>query len=1444
MNNHSLFIEIFPEEMKDTPVSTLLQVLKDENASLDVYADAALLYMQQMHAREAMTLLEDSCEQVLSTASTTSNTPTDKTLRVRLFASAGIAQMATAAAQQRGTRKAAGGFSTTAALSAGGTAAAAAATSTTTSGTTSSGGDHDFRQQADQKFTQATKVDNLFPMTWVGRAMLNLANGRYDQAKFFFQTTLKQCGPVLPALLGMAAVAYNEGDYAAAQEHYAQAMAKYPSGAAAAATRVGFGLACYRLGQVDRAKAAFQRALAMDPDCVEAMVGAAVLDMSSLDETARDFSKRTETAIKMMSMANLLDHSNAMVQNHLANHYFWKWTPVTGTVQVEQGASYVTTTQHLSLEPGERIRIGTKFETIILEEEQQQQHHSDNNDDTITKFTIQHPWKDPSATGLSVWKKDYDRVISLAKGAYSSTSNPEIQAESLFFLARVYHVREDTDNAYRFYDKAVKLAPALTPARFGLAQTMVVKQDYNGAINHLQQLVSSNTTSATSTDALALLGLLQVQSGEKMEEGLGHLRKAIELDPLNPDFMLLEALALQQHKTTYAKALDRYEKAIQLIHRNHQKIPFDVYANSGVLCHETKKYKEAMDMYKLALAALDAVSGQLQRVATLDNVGLPGGTIRLDDNDMFCDYVDANLLVEPPTRIAAAAAPSQVVETTNDAEAKEKESEDAMDIDKGDGGETREKGDSNEEEAKNDNDKNEQEDEGKEAEKKDAGPGEQDGHQEEQGKDEGDKSKQKRTFKLVEGTDTSSLPIVVGDRVRFGEHFCSEIVEISIENMTIVVKDDYDPMDGEEGGDTIVPLPLFVKRENRMLKIPEALTVAFNIARLHEATGRILPAIELHKAILKRNPAYVNSSLRLACIAVDCGCLKECSEWLKIALTTSPTNPEVRTLIGNLHLSLCDYASAQPVFDGLLAKKVPNVEAYAALSLGNIYFANLSVTDRYAKHLQYASDFYKGIMQKDSLNAYAANGLGTVLAEKGELFKAKEVFNRVRETSGDTIADALLNLGHIYLAQKKHPEALQMYQSYMKRAEDVSTPVSSKSRIDDVVDVLMYIAFAYFDWARHTELFNDANAAPADGRYKQAMEHLELALSKNSKKDVVLKYNLCMTKLQAANCVLQKLTRNIPRTVEEVEEALEWLEESLLVVEDIVRQKSDKSKKISIPGSTLQNFLIHCRHNIESAKSHLDDEKKRRFDAEQEREIHKLAAEAAQKEAELQDKIRKAEEAKEQEMRDRKAEEKMQKVDQLRANWENEQQAKEAEKAKKARKMRNGVAPGAEDFLVPDEEPEDGGGHGLFDDSDDDSDNEQDDKKEGENIKAVDSKSKEQKQPSQGDLFGDSDESDNEFEKAEPGAPKDEAKTNTKPSTQDLFGDSDEDDDNAGAVVQQMESEKGVPPEAEVPGTKDLFGESDDDSDEELVRPDAKRDADDNADDQPSKKRRVLQDDE
>lgn len=190
-----LFIEIFPEEISEIPSSTLLGVLKDEDAHLVLWADAALLYMQNKQSRESSNILQAACDRPGGS----------RDQRVRILASAGIAHLTQAADKERSL--------------------------------------------ADHRFTSAGKVDTLFPMTWMGRGVLNLSMGRVDQAKFFFDTTLKQCGQVLPALLGMAAVLMGEKDFKGAQELYGKAIRLYPEQSGAAA-RVGFGLSCYRLGQV------------------------------------------------------------------------------------------------------------------------------------------------------------------------------------------------------------------------------------------------------------------------------------------------------------------------------------------------------------------------------------------------------------------------------------------------------------------------------------------------------------------------------------------------------------------------------------------------------------------------------------------------------------------------------------------------------------------------------------------------------------------------------------------------------------------------------------------------------------------------------------------------------------------------------------------------------------------------------------------------------------------------------------------------------------------------------------------------------------------------------------------------------------------------------------------------------------------------------------------
>ena len=711
-----------------------------------------------------------------------------------------------------------------------------------------------------------------------------------------------------------------------------------------------------------------------------------------------------------------------------------------------------------------------------------------------------------------------------------------------------------------------------------MAQTLIWDESYDQAVAHLRILLG---TCSNATDALAALGLLEVKAGKDRREAFVYLKKAIDLDPFNADLVLIEALALQQHESDYPLSLDRYRKAVRLLEAQSKVVPADVLTNMGVLCHETKQYDEALEMFSKALKAAEAENPE-----TDDTVG-DKTFVRHKDNNLFWKYVDTDI------RVKACEGPDEKTKLTV----------------------------------------------------------------------------------VSPHTDVESLGVKVGDDISIEGDIERTIKDISKGDdgaIHLVVNDDVEVKSPESN--------LSVKRSNGRLQNPSSISIIFNLARLHESAGRIVPAIELHKAILKEHPSYVNSYLRLACIARDCGSLKDCSEWLKNAVAVAPGNPEVLTLVGNLHLSLCDWAPAQNVFDQLLQQKVPKVEAYSMLSLGNIFFNNLNVPRKYSKHLQHAADFYRRILAKDKANAYAANGLGTVLAEKGELFKAKEIFNRVREVSGDTISDSLLNLGHIYLAQKKHPEALQMYQSYMSRTRTAGAQTTSKSQEDDEAEVLLYIAFAYFDWARQTELFNNAKAAPADERYQKCIEYIEMAMKKSKRENVVLRYNWCLAKLQAANCVLQKVTRNIRRTAQEVKDALDGLEESLPILQTMLQWK-EEGRKVAISKNMLTGVVNQCKHNIDSAKSHLKEELKKEQDAETLRNFQRIEAEANEKQKALAASLQKEKEAQELEESEQRARAKMDKAADLVQGWKQADAAKK-ESTPKKKKGKGDAPPGGVDDEV------------------------------------------------------------------------------------------------------------------------------------------------------------------
>lgn len=97
----------------------------------------------------------------------------------------------------------------------------------------------------------------------------------------------------------------------------------------------------------------------------------------------------------------------------------------------------------------------------------------------------------------------------------------------------------------------------------------------------------------------------------------------------------------------------------------------------------------------------------------------------------------------------------------------------------------------------------------------------------------------------------------------------------------------------------------------------------------------------------------------------------------------------------------------------------------------------------------------------------AANGLGMVLAEKGTLDQAKDVFARVREVSAEVLGDVWINLAHVYLAQNKHNEVRTIRRDHGTQGSCCSCSIDDQLHTIRVATRSIYIRGGKCD-AAHT----------------------------------------------------------------------------------------------------------------------------------------------------------------------------------------------------------------------------------------------------------------------------------------------------------------------------------------------------------------------------------------
>ncbi|KAG9511169.1 putative phospholipid-transporting ATPase IM [Fragariocoptes setiger] len=272
-------------------------------------------------------------------------------------------------------------------------------------------------------------------------------------------------------------------------------------------------------------------------------------------------------------------------------------------------------------------------------------------------------------------------------------------------------------------------------------------------------------------------------------------------------------------------------------------------------------------------------------------------------------------------------------------------------------------------------------------------------------------------------------------------------------------------------------------------------TIKYNIGRLYEAQHNTNMAEKTYKDILKQHPNYVDCYLRLGCTERDRGQIFEASDRFKEALRVEQDHPDAWSLIGNLHLAKLEWGPGQKKFERIIEKNKENPDVYSLIAVGNIWLQNIYQVSRdkekVKKHRDRALQFYKAALRQDPKNIWAACGVGCVLANKGLLNEARDVFSQVREATAD-FPDVWINIAHIYVEQSQYVAAVQMYENCLK-----------KFHLHPDTEIMLYISRAYYK-----------------GNMLSDCKNTLLRARRIAPTDVVILYNLAMVLRRLAAHIL------------------------------------------------------------------------------------------------------------------------------------------------------------------------------------------------------------------------------------------------------------------------------------------------------------------------------------
>ncbi|KAL1916967.1 uncharacterized protein VTP21DRAFT_5164 [Calcarisporiella thermophila] len=207
-----------------------------------------------------------------------------------------------------------------------------------------------------------------------------------------------------------------------------------------------------------------------------------------------------------------------------------------------------------------------------------------------------------------IFQRKFQEALGLAIKAHelsSLSNNDRLTADTLYQIARTYHLMEQYNEAYKHYEQAVKRFPEHMQAQYAMGQMHIWKNEHQKAIKCFERVLVKHPKNL---ETLKVLGSLHFVQGDK-QKAYDYFNKVVSIVHENQlqldDPAMLVELGLTQEETDTKKSVKALQAAANIYEENQGWVAPELLNNIGALSHMEGRLDSAEVYYKRALESYE-----------------------------------------------------------------------------------------------------------------------------------------------------------------------------------------------------------------------------------------------------------------------------------------------------------------------------------------------------------------------------------------------------------------------------------------------------------------------------------------------------------------------------------------------------------------------------------------------------------------------------------------------------------------------------------------------------------------------------------------------------------------------------------------------------------------------------------------------------------------------